>query len=164
VESIQMMAKIVLEAERAPSRLLRKSGSSASPGFPEAVCDAAYHASKAIRAKAIVAFTQTGSTALLISRYRPGTDILALTPHARILNRLALYWGIRPILMNEIAHVDQLILELEDLLLSKRLVEKGDNLIVLTGAPIVERGHTSLMKLHRVEGRTAGNSSDFPAS
>ena len=116
------------------------------------MCDAAYHASQAIRAKAIVAFTQTGSTALLISSYRPETEILGLTPHPHVLGRLALYWGVQPILMKEIAHVDQLIRELEDLLLERGLVEQGDNLIVLTGAPIVERGHTSLMKLHQIQG------------
>jgi len=151
-ESVRMMGKIIQEAEQATSRLYRGRPSSGFPGFPEAVCDAAYHASQAIDAKAIVAFTQTGSTALLISSYRPDTAILGLTPHPQVLNRLALYWGVQPILMKEIAHVDQLIRELEKLLLERGLVQQGDNLIVLTGAPIVERGHTSLMKLHRIQG------------
>jgi len=80
---------------------------------------------------------------------------LSLTPNLNILNRLALYWGVRPILMHEIGNVDQLIEALEKLLLEQKWVEKGDDLIILTGAPIVEKGHTSLMKLHTVKGRKA---------
>ena len=89
----------------------------------------------------------------MISKYRPSTDILSLTPNPNILNRLALYWGVRPILMHEIGNVDQLIEALEELLLDQKWVEEGDDLIILTGAPIVEKGHTSLMKLHTVKAR-----------
>jgi pyruvate kinase len=78
---------------------------------------------------------------------------VSFTPDPGILNRLALYWGIRPVLMHEIGNVDQLIEALEELLLQQGWVDEGDNLIILTGAPIVEKGHTSLMKLHTVKGR-----------
>ncbi len=53
--------------------------------------------------------------------------------------------------MHEIGNVDQLIEAVEKLLLQKEWVKEGDNLIILTGAPIVEKGHTSLMKLHTVK-------------
>ncbi len=149
-----MMTKIINEAEkmeRGPH--IDRSQESKPLSFPEAVCDAAYHVSRSIKARAIVAFTQTGSTARLISKYRPSTDILSFTPDPAILNRMALYWGVRPTLMHEIGNVDQLIEAVEKLLLQKEWVKEGDNLIILTGAPIVEKGHTSLMKLHTVKGR-----------
>ncbi len=154
VESVVMMAKIIQEAE--------KMGAGSQPerfrepqtlSFPEAVCDAAYHVSQSIQARAIVAFTQSGSTARLISKYRPSTDILGLTPNPDILNRMALYWGVQPSRMQAISNVDELIEALEKILLDQNQVGEGDNLIILTGAPIVEKGHTSLMKLHTVKQR-----------
>ncbi len=153
-ESVAMMARIINEAEQMENASHTERSQKSRPlSFPEAVCDAAYHVSRSIKARAIVAFTQSGSTARLISKYRPSTDILSLTPNPNILNRLALYWGVRPILMHEIGNVDQLIEALEELLLDQKWVEEGDDLIILTGAPIVEKGHTSLMKLHTVKAR-----------
>jgi pyruvate kinase len=155
-ESVAMMARIIDEAEQMENTSnTERSQESRALSFPEAVCDAAYHVSRSIKARAIVAFTQSGSTARLISKYRPPTDILSLTPNPDILNRMALYWGVRPILMHEIGNVDQLIEALEELLLQQGWVDEGDDLIILTGAPIVEKGHTSLMKLHTVKGRKA---------
>ena len=152
VESVSMMVKIINEAEgMGPGSHNERLQESKPLSFPDAVCDAAYHVSRSIKARAIVAFTQTGSTARLISKYRPSTDILSFTPNPDILNRMALYWGVRPTLMHEIGNVDQLIEALEKLLLQQKRVEEGDNLIILTGAPIVEKGHTSLMKLHTVK-------------
>jgi len=154
VESVSMMVKIINEAEgMGPGSHNERLQESKPLSFPEAVCDAAYHVSRSIKARAIVAFTQTGSTARLISKYRPSTDILSFTPNPDILNRMALYWGVQPTSMHEIGNVDQLIEALEKLLLQQKWVEEGDNLIILTGAPIVEKGHTSLMKLHKVKGR-----------
>ena len=151
VKSLTMMDRIIRESEGIEGwGRLQLPQPEHSLSFPEAVCDAAYHASQAIKARAIVAFTQTGSTACLISKYRPETQILGLTPHPEILRRLALYWGVEPVQLAEIDNVDELLQEMEGLLLRRGMVESGDALIVLTGAPIVEKGHTSLMKLHSV--------------
>ncbi len=156
VESVAMMANIIKEVEKMDAGAhSERLGKPRTLSFPEAVCDAAYHASKSIQARAIVAFTQSGSTARLISKYRPSTEILGLTPSPEIVNRMALYWGVQPSRMQAISNVDELIDALEKLLLERNQVEEGDNLIILTGAPIVEKGHTSLMKLHTVKRRTA---------
>ncbi len=152
VESVVMMAKIIDEAEKTGSRSRAGRVEKAeSLSFPEAVCNAAFHASKAINDRAIVAFTQTGSTARMISRFRPASDIFGLTPHSSVMNRMALYWGVQPIQMPEIANVEQLIEELERLLLKLGLVVVGDKLIILMGAPIVAEGNTTVMKLHEVK-------------
>ncbi len=88
---------------------------------------------------------------LFISKFRPSADIFGLTPHSRVMNQMALYWGIQPIQMSEIGNVEQLIEELEKLLLKLKLVSAGDKLVILTGAPIVQKGSTTLMKLHEVK-------------
>ena len=72
VESVSMMTKIINEAEKMESGAhTDRFKESQHLSFPEAVCDAAYHVSRSIKARAIVAFTQSGSTARLISKYRP---------------------------------------------------------------------------------------------
>ena len=151
-QSVKMMDRIVREAESlqvaAPFRRIAGEG---LLSFPEAVCNSAYHAANSVRARYIVAFTQSGSTAQVISKFRPEAQILGITPHREIMKRLSLYWGVRPMLMGLIGNVDELILATEELLLKEGMVEPGDNLVILTGAPIVEKGHTSLMKLHQVE-------------
>lgn len=153
IETISMMCKIIEESESTLEHFLTRKASGYRLSFPDAICEAAYYASQSIRTKAICAFTQTGSTARTIAKYRPQTEILGLTPEERIMRRLCLYWGVRPMLMRAIEHVDELIHMLETTLLEKELIKNGDNLIILTGAPIIEKGHTSLMKLHRVHSK-----------
>ena len=75
----------------------------------------------------------------MISKFRPRAEILGVTPHRSIMKRLSLYWGVRPMLMGLIDNVDELILATEALLLKKGMVEPGDNLVILTGAPIVKK-------------------------
>ncbi len=149
--SVRMMSRIIREAEKQGASSSYRSRNDQPSSFPEAVCECAYYASKAIRARAIVAFTQSGSTARMISKYRPPVEILAFTPFEHVARRMSFYWGVTPLLMGEIMHIDELITALEQLLRERRLANPGDNLIILSGAPIMERGHTSLMKLHTVK-------------
>ena len=151
VRAVRMMGRIVREAESLPvAAPFRGVAGEGHLSFPEAVCNSAYHAAKSVHARYIVAFTRSGSTARVISKFRPRAEILGVTPHPGIMKRLSLYWGVRPMLMGLIENVDELILATEELLLKAEMVEPEDNLVILTGAPIVEKGHTSLMKLHQV--------------
>ena len=150
VQSVEMMVRIIEEIEKLGFEHLQQDFEP-NFSFPAAICDAASHASRAIRARAIVAFTQSGSTARLISKYRPPIEIFGFTPHKHIIRRMTLYWGVKPIQLRTISNVDELIQTLEEVLLEQGLVQEHDNLIILTGAPLVERGHTSLMKLHSVK-------------
>ncbi len=151
LRAVTMMCRIVREAESLPvAAPFRSVAGEGLLSFPEAVCNSAYHAAKSVHARYIVAFTQSGSTAQVISKFRPQAEILGITPHPAIMKRLSLFWGVRPMLMGLIENVDELILATEELLLKEGMVEAGDNLVILTGAPIVERGNTSLMKLHQV--------------
>jgi pyruvate kinase len=154
VESVEMMARIIQEAEKTPilSHFFHSQSKKRRESFPDAICEAAYHASNFVRARYIVAFTQSGATANLISKYRPSSHILVFTPYQAVVCRMTLTWGVTPMQMPEISNVDELIRALEVELLRRRLARKGDRLAILTGAPIIERGHTSLLKLHQVGG------------
>lgn len=154
VEAVQMMVRIVEQAEKVSTEFRRcPKTQEMELQVPAAVCDASYHAARDVSARAIAAFSQSGFTAKLISRQRPEMEIIGLTPHERVLRRMSLYWGVRPMLLQEIRNVDELILELEQCLFKAGLVQDGDKLVIISGAPIIQKGSTNLMKVHEVRTR-----------
>ena len=151
VETVQMMARIISEAE-AGVRVLdsheRRSGGTGT--FPDAIGHAATMAAEDVGARAIVAFTQSGSTARLISKRRPFTPIVAFTPDARISRQLSLCWGTESRMIEQAEDTDEMVAEVEARLLAEGQVRVGDNLVILLGAPVTARAETNLLKLHRV--------------
>jgi len=151
VESVEIMARIISAAE---SGSLYRHVSDRRRGristYPNAVSSAAVHASHQIEAKLIVVFTQSGSTALLVSKQRPSMPIIAYTPSENIMRRLNLYWGVIPKTMRLIEDTDDLIREMDRGLVSNKMVRKGDSVVILMGMPISQKGVTNMMKLHRV--------------
>ena len=151
VESVEIMARIIFAAE---SGSLYRHVSDRRRGristYPNAVSSAAVHASHQIEAKLIVVFTQSGSTALLVSKQRPSMPIIAYTPSENIMRRLNLYWGVIPKTMGLIEDTDDLIREMDRGLVSNKMVRKGDSVVILMGMPISQKGVTNMMKLHRV--------------
>ncbi|MBI5184043.1 MAG: pyruvate kinase [Nitrospinae bacterium] len=152
IESVEMMARIIDTAE---SSIIHKRGYKGYEldkelSFPEAVSNAAANTAYKIGAKAIVAFTQSGSTALLISKDRPVVPIIAFTPNEEIKRRLCLYWGVIPKIMEPIENTDELIAQVDRLLLKEGMVRRGDSLVIIMGAPISVMGSTNLMKVHRI--------------
>jgi pyruvate kinase len=156
VEAVETMARIVEATEAgqewvphaAPSPLTSFPGTPAS--FPAAVCAAGARAASETGAKVIVAFTETGTTARLLSKERPTVPILAYTPHEPIRRRMALYWGVLPRATHATPNTDQLIRELERSLRDEKLAGPGDRIVILLGAPVGARGSTNLMKLHTI--------------
>jgi pyruvate kinase len=154
VQSLRMMGRIVEAAETSLRRWGRDQRrirtESEGLDFPIAISDAATHSSYEIDARAIAAFTQSGFTPLMISKFRPQVPIIAFTPGQRMVRRMALYWGVVPIQLGKIANTDMLILAVEKALLRDRLIRRGDAIVFLSSAPLFRRDTTNLMKLHRV--------------
>lgn len=152
VKTVEMMVRIIDQAEKVATEFrVPSEPEQAHLQVAAAVCEAATRAATFVSARAIVAFSQSGFTAKLISNMRPKTQIFAFTPHEWVANRMSLYWGVQPMLMEEIQNVDELIIKLEQVLKEAGLAEEGDKLAILAGAPIIERGSTNLMKLHEVK-------------
>ncbi|MFN3740835.1 MAG: pyruvate kinase [Thermodesulfovibrionales bacterium] len=152
VEAVRIMKRIIVYTEI--SIVPEKTLPQYEYGFPEAIAHAACSVSRDLKIKYIVAFTKTGFTARVISKFRPPVPVIALTPNERVLRRLCLYHGVLPILMRRLNSTDELINEVEKALLRTGLVKRGDT-IVITGSlpPTFIEGKTNFMKIHRVEGR-----------
>jgi pyruvate kinase len=143
-------ARIAERAERAvlgvePVRTRRERA-----GFPEAISDAAATAARVLKATAIVAFTQSGFSARLISQERPDVPIIALTPVATVQRRLALSWGVSSRLIRKVETTEEMVEEIEATLLGDGSVRVNDVLIIISGSPMWVTGTTNLLKLHRV--------------
>jgi pyruvate kinase len=147
VESVETMARVALEVENTSFMRCPEQGPEISRGISQAVADSACRAAGALKAKAIVVFTQSGSTAALISCFRPLTPIIAFTNSKKIRQRLSLFWGVRCTSVGIVENTDQQIFEVEKQLLASGL-RKGDLVVITMGIPIETRGATNLMKVH----------------
>jgi len=152
LESVKVMNRIIRRAEGEDISLrdLKPLGAAANWTTPEAVCEAAATAEKTVKAKAIVALTESGNTARLISHRRPTIPIVALTPSEGIRRQMALYWGVLPYVMKPIHDTDQRIQEAEKLIKQEGLADTGDRLVILTGVQSHDPGGTNIMKIHEV--------------
>ena len=153
VETVRVMDRIIRAAEEGiePTPTQRRVHNHDEISCSEAICTAASTAAAAITANAIVAFSELGLTARLISKQRPAAPIIAFTPFESIRQRMALYWGVIPHTMQQIAQTDERVDEAERRLKAEGLVKPGQRIVILSGTRIGQPGRTNLMKLHEVE-------------
>lgn len=116
----------------------------------DAVTAAACRGAEILDAKAIVAYTQSGSTAMRLSKHRPRTRIIAIVHSEKIRRRLELFWGIRSVSIGEVVEVDKITETAETMVKQEKLAQKGDVLVITFGTPIGVAGTTNLMHIIRV--------------
>lgn len=153
VESVTMMNKIICAAEKETVLLTVKKPleNEDQITFDHAVCRAAYFSANEIGAKYILVLTETGSSARMMSGYRPRVPILALTKNINTYRQLNLNWGIRPEKIDVVIKLDENLSELDRILLSKNFVKKGDRLVVIAGTS-GRIGGTDMLRYHTVSG------------
>ena len=121
--------------------------------IPDAIGQAACQTAENVGAVAILAFTQTGSTAALIAKYQPSLPIIAVTPNRQVERHLSLYRGIKSLLVDIQGDTEAQILSAETAVLEQGLLKDGDIVVVTMGSPISAEGTTNLLKIHRLEKR-----------
>jgi pyruvate kinase len=117
-----------------------------SDAIGEAACRTAVH----VGAVAILAFTQTGSTAAMVSRFRPEIPIYAVTPSREVRRRMALYSGVQSIRVDFAGDTELQIHSVEEAVLAAGVLQKGDIVIITMGSPVAAYGTTNLMKVHQL--------------
>jgi pyruvate kinase len=101
-------------------------------------------------ARAIIAFTESGSTAARVSKYRPRMTILAMTPDETICRRLMLYWGVHPVHVTTPSSISDLFSEATILSKSLGLSKPGDLIVITGGVPLGVKGITNLLKVETI--------------
>ena len=151
LESVMMMDRIIREAEASVTHLPRPARSG-NLQINEVIAEAICHAAEELNLKVVVVFTEKGSSAGLVSKYRPRSPIVAFSPVQQTRRRLALYWGVLPRSMSAVHDIDKLAARAEKRLLEEKLVKRGDIIGMVAGTPIGTTGSTNLMRLLRIGG------------
>lgn len=152
-EAVRMMDRIISVTESSPryAEYARRRSRDESLTVPEALCESVAHMAEQLSLKAIAVFTQSGSSARLVSKYRPRVPVFAFSPLRHILRRVALYWGVSPVHMPHVESTDRMVEGAARRLYELGAVKPGDVIAVVAGTPIARRGTTNLLKLHRIE-------------
>ena len=150
LESVTTMATIDKNAQT----LLNEYGRLSSVDYArssktEVVASAVKDATNSMDIKLVVTITETGNTARLISKYRPDTDILAVTFDELTQRSLMLNWGVIPVVTEKPASTDDMFEVAEKVALASGLVESGDNIVIVAGVP-VGTGGTNTMRIRTV--------------
>ncbi len=155
VAAVQMMATIVAETENQirldpPPRAQRRRGTRLS--VAETICECMAHSTEDLDLAAIAIFTETGSTARLLSKYRPDPPIYALSPFEPVINRAMLLWGTYPLLCERFRDTDKLVGMAEEILERLGYVQKRQIVGIVAGTRTLS-GATNFMRLHMVGDR-----------
>jgi pyruvate kinase len=154
LEAVQMIVQVAQDVEKCPccitSEFKPAPRDSDSPPLTEAIGQAACRVAEGVGAVAILAFTQTGQTAALVSKYRPALPIIAVTPVHYVRRRLALYSGVRSIRVDFQGDTEAQIRSVDAAALATGWFQKGDVVIITMGSPLTDPGMTNLMKIHRL--------------
>ena len=154
VEAVAMMVRVAEDVESDPQlqeRLFHPlSEQSGYRRLPEAIGQAACRVAESVGAAAILAFTQTGSTAALVAKYKPPVPVFAVTPSHVVRRRMALYAGVRSIRVDIEGDTEAQIRSVEESVLDAGALQKGDVVIITMGSPVSDPGTTNLLKIHRL--------------
>ncbi|HTS21627.1 MAG TPA: pyruvate kinase [Casimicrobiaceae bacterium] len=151
VETVETMSQICIEAEKSDQRELDRDFLNRTfTRIDQSVAMAALFTANHLRVKAIAALTQSGSTALWMSRHSAGCPIFALTPEVTAQRRMALYRNVRPLYLEQSSDREGVLRAAEDLLLAKGQVQLGDMIVLTNGEPMGKSGGTNALKIVRV--------------
>ena len=151
LETVEEMAKICEEAEKAEYKELSADFSGKTfARIDQSIAMGALFTAHHLGAKAIVAMTDSGSTALWMSRHDIRVPIYALTPRLATQRKMALYRNVRPILMDNSADRDTALQQAESHLLRLEIVQSGDVYAITCGEPMGAPGGTNMLKICRV--------------
>ncbi|NLY29121.1 MAG: pyruvate kinase [Firmicutes bacterium] len=153
VLTVEIMSRIAQRAEQSLDRekFTTIKNFDHSLSIAEAISYATWHTCRAVNAAAIICSTQRGSTARMVSRYRPDAPILAMTPNEQVVRQLALVWGVCPILVPPTSDIDGMLDVSINAALRSGLVSKGDIVTISAGVLTDKPGSTNLLQVYLVE-------------
>jgi pyruvate kinase len=149
IEAVQTMARIIVKTEQdGLDRIRPLTHAPRTKGG--AVTKAAAEVGGIVGAKYLVTFTQSGDSARRISRLRSAIPIIAITPEEGTYNRLALSWGVEPLVTPMVKHTDEMVLQADKMLIDGKRAAIGEAVIIVAGSPPGIPGSTNAMRVHTV--------------
>ena len=155
VETVKTMNAIALRTEADINHAKRMAMQSSGRGrlsVAAATAHAACTTAQEIGADAIITVSQSGTTARLVSRFHPGTPIIACLLSRQVQRQMALYWGVEPIMMPYVNSTDELVSHAVESAEAAGLVRQGDLVVVTAGVPVGISGTTNMIRVQQVGG------------
>lgn len=154
LESLQILDSVAREIEK--NLKLNKSFYLSDYNFlrndvTSTIAFSAYISAITLKAKAIIAFTASGQTAGILSKFRYDKEVIAVSYDIKTLRKCSLFYGVVPLWIKKSSSTDELMYEMEKLLLNTGFKE-GELIIMTLGVPVVEKGQTNIIKVHKLGG------------
>jgi pyruvate kinase len=152
IESLQTMSRIAERAESALEyrEILNRQSQAQQVSVTESISQSVANCALDLQAKAIITSTESGYTARMVSKYRPKAPIFAVTPNEGSMRRLALIWGVIPILGAIARTTDEMFELAVERVMQAGYIRLGDIVVITAGVPVGRSGTTNLIKVHQL--------------
>lgn len=153
VQAVKMMSRIAeaIESSVRYQEIFFERQMVPTPTVADAISHAASQIAHDLHIKAILTSTQSGATARMASKYRPGTPIVAVTPNPDVARKLSLVWGVYPVVSRPAENIDDMLDIAVESGLKTGIIERGDFVAITAGVRTGVPGTTNLIKIHQVE-------------
>jgi pyruvate kinase len=152
IGAVQTMARIIEEVESstdAPAVFAMRRPTT-TPGFEHAAAHAAARAAIDFGLKAIVVYSATGRSAAYVSAFRPRSAILGFSPNPKVLSRMPILWGVRPVAIDKVESAEAAIRQVESCLLAEGLVSPGDQAAMVLGLDVSKPAGSTTLQIWKV--------------
>jgi pyruvate kinase len=146
VQAVETMARIAVRIEQDEAPMRNVEGVSSS-SIPNAISQAVGRIAGQLKAAAIMTLTKSGATARNVSKFRPNTPILAITPHVDVARQLQMVWGVKPLLVLDLPSTGQTFQAALNVAQEKDLLNQGDLVVMTAGTLQGVSGSTDLIKV-----------------
>ncbi|NVB84346.1 MAG: pyruvate kinase [Kofleriaceae bacterium] len=152
IEAVRTMARIIDEIERsAYYRANIEIPTIEQVSSANAISHAAVTAAKAMKLKNICVVSDSGGAARLLSEYRPEANLICLTTNEVTYRRLALFWGVTPVMIGPSATTEELLDRVEGTLIERNLALPGENVLITMAVPVGSGIQTNVLKIHQIQ-------------
>lgn len=152
VQAVETMAAVAeyTEGHLDYGHLLHSRTSGPATSITDAISQGVANVAHDLSVSAILCSTTSGHTARMVSRMRPRVPIIAATANERTYRRLALFWGVRPLLVEPTTQTDEMLARTVQGALEAGWIQKGQTVVITLGVPVGTPGHTNLIKVQKV--------------
>ncbi|MDR1452534.1 MAG: pyruvate kinase [Candidatus Margulisbacteria bacterium] len=159
IETVRLMGRVaadvdVVQSGRKKKLTVRKTHFIQENSVLSSLCDSADELADEIDAQAVITFSDSGRTPLLLSKYRSSVPIIAISDRPKTCSKMALYRGVTPLLGHtpfaRMSGIKQMLQEAEQRSKEAGLLQNGDLVVIMAGIPIATAGSTNMIRVHRV--------------
>jgi pyruvate kinase len=154
VEAVMTMARIAQRAETHifERKVIRNEVNVrvGEDAIADSICEATFSIAEALKARAIITASLSGRTAQRVASERPGTPVLCVTPSETTYRRMALVWGVTPVLVAQFTTIDEMLRVVTTQARAMGNLRDDDVMVIVAGVPFGPSGKTNLLKVHRV--------------